>query len=162
MFMVPTLARARLIEDAVRHQRITVRVAKLPIVVVLRSRTISETRGLMKTPVEACSEYSIFDASSAGPPVTGRVAAKGLSNEIHDRGYVIIDGVDGRSPASASPVLTMRAGARKTGLERLSPVYGSSQCPLSQRRLNCTSVLDTGRNTNERRVLLGAERAVVT
>ena len=58
--MVPTLARIRLIEDEARHQRITVRVAKRRNVVVLRSRTISETLGFMKTLVRrAATTYEV-------------------------------------------------------------------------------------------------------
>ncbi len=29
-------------------------------------------------------------------PVTGRIAGKGLVDELHDRGYLVIDGIDGR------------------------------------------------------------------
>lgn len=39
-------------------------------------------------------------------PVTGRIAGKGLADELHDRGYLVVDGIDGRAhylklPASA-------------------------------------------------------------
>ena len=30
-------------------------------------------------------------------PVTGRVAAKGLADELNDRGYIVVDGIDGRA-----------------------------------------------------------------
>lgn len=30
-------------------------------------------------------------------PVTGRIAGKGLADELHDRGYLVVDGVDGRA-----------------------------------------------------------------
>ena len=30
-------------------------------------------------------------------PVIGRIAAKGLADELHDRGYLVVDGVDGRA-----------------------------------------------------------------
>jgi pyruvate/2-oxoglutarate dehydrogenase complex dihydrolipoamide dehydrogenase (E3) component len=53
MFTDPPLARVGLSEDEAQRQGIAVRVAKLPIVAVLRSRTISETRGFMKALVEA-------------------------------------------------------------------------------------------------------------
>ena len=54
MFTDPPLARVGLSEgEAQRHQGIAVRVAKLPIAAVLRSRTISKTRGFMKALVEA-------------------------------------------------------------------------------------------------------------
>jgi pyruvate/2-oxoglutarate dehydrogenase complex dihydrolipoamide dehydrogenase (E3) component len=53
MFTDPPLARVGLSEGDARRQGIAVRVAKLPIAAVLRSRTISETRGFMKALVEA-------------------------------------------------------------------------------------------------------------
>jgi pyruvate/2-oxoglutarate dehydrogenase complex dihydrolipoamide dehydrogenase (E3) component len=48
MFTDPPLARVGLSEAEARQQGIAVRVAKLPIVAVLRTRTTSETRGFMK------------------------------------------------------------------------------------------------------------------
>jgi pyruvate/2-oxoglutarate dehydrogenase complex dihydrolipoamide dehydrogenase (E3) component len=53
MFTDPPLARVGLSEAEAQRRGIDVRVAKLPIVAVLRSRTISETRGFMKALVEA-------------------------------------------------------------------------------------------------------------
>ena len=53
MFTDPPLARVGLSEREAQRQGIAVRVAKLPIVAVLRSRTISETRGFLKALVEA-------------------------------------------------------------------------------------------------------------
>ena len=42
-------------------------------------------------------ELSIWDSQSIAGPVTGRVAAKGLADELTDRPYVVIDGLDGRA-----------------------------------------------------------------
>jgi pyruvate/2-oxoglutarate dehydrogenase complex dihydrolipoamide dehydrogenase (E3) component len=53
MFTDPPLGRVGLNEREARRQGIPVRVATLPIIAVLRSRTISETRGFMKALVEA-------------------------------------------------------------------------------------------------------------
>src|SRR6202023_909523 len=44
-------------EGEARHRGIAVRVATLPIAAVLRSRTISETRGFMKALVEADRDH---------------------------------------------------------------------------------------------------------
>jgi pyruvate/2-oxoglutarate dehydrogenase complex dihydrolipoamide dehydrogenase (E3) component len=52
MFTDPPLARIGLSEDEARRQGIAVRTARLPIVSVLRSRTIAETTGFMKALVE--------------------------------------------------------------------------------------------------------------
>jgi pyruvate/2-oxoglutarate dehydrogenase complex dihydrolipoamide dehydrogenase (E3) component len=53
MFTDPPVARVGLSEIEAQRLGIAVRIAKLPIVAVLRSRTTSETRGFMKALVEA-------------------------------------------------------------------------------------------------------------
>jgi len=46
-------------------------------------------------------ELAVFepdqDADGSGRTILGRVAAKGLADELHDRGYLVIDGVDGKA-----------------------------------------------------------------
>ena len=87
MFTDPPLARVGLSEGEARRQGIAVRVAKLPIAAVLRSRTTSETRGFMKALVEAGGDailgFTMFGAEAgevmavvqtamlAGMPYTG-------------------------------------------------------------------------------------------
>ncbi|WP_255484800.1 DUF3363 domain-containing protein [Acidovorax sp. JMULE5] len=39
-------------------------------------------------------------------PVIGRIAGKGLADELHDRGYLVIDGIDGRAHYLKLPVGT--------------------------------------------------------
>jgi type IV secretory pathway VirD2 relaxase len=68
-------------------------------------------------------EYTIFDPTRSGGRVTGRIASKGLVDELHERGYLIVDGIDGRAhyvalsanaDLAAFPlgsVVTVRAGA---------------------------------------------------
>jgi type IV secretory pathway VirD2 relaxase len=59
--------------------------------------------------------YDIFDPAHASQSVTGRIVAKGLHDELHDRGYVILDGLDGRVHyAALSPTVdftTLQVGA---------------------------------------------------
>ncbi|GLS32447.1 Type IV secretory pathway, VirD2 components (relaxase) [Mesorhizobium albiziae] len=44
------------------------------------------------------SDYAVYDPSEPGTrQIVGRVIARGLSDEINDRHYLIVDGVDGRS-----------------------------------------------------------------
>jgi type IV secretory pathway VirD2 relaxase len=40
--------------------------------------------------------FAVFRADDGSNPVLGKVAALGLSDEINDRHYVVVDGVDGR------------------------------------------------------------------
>jgi type IV secretory pathway VirD2 relaxase len=44
--------------------------------------------------------HQVFDPARSAP-VTGRVVDKGLHDELSDRGYVIVDGVDGRAHYAA-------------------------------------------------------------
>jgi type IV secretory pathway VirD2 relaxase len=39
-------------------------------------------------------------------PVIGRIAGKGLADELHDRGYLVVDGIDGRAHYLKLPVGT--------------------------------------------------------
>jgi len=46
----------------------------------------------------AASDYAIYDPTDVDArPITGRVVRRGLADEINDRHYLIVDGVDGRS-----------------------------------------------------------------
>jgi pyruvate/2-oxoglutarate dehydrogenase complex dihydrolipoamide dehydrogenase (E3) component len=87
MYTDPPLARVGLSQEEAQRQGIAVRIAKLPIVNVLRSRTVSETRGFMKAVVEADGDrilgFTMFGAEAgevmavvqtamlAGMPYTG-------------------------------------------------------------------------------------------
>jgi type IV secretory pathway VirD2 relaxase len=63
-------------------------------------RTLSERGDIIRTLQRAMGkaqhELVIFDPERSRP-VIGRVADKGLANELSDRAYVIADGVDGRA-----------------------------------------------------------------
>ncbi|MHB1648671.1 MAG: DUF3363 domain-containing protein, partial [Cuniculiplasma sp.] len=39
----------------------------------------------------------IFEPGENARPVIGRVAAKGMADELYDRGYLVIDGIDGKA-----------------------------------------------------------------
>jgi pyruvate/2-oxoglutarate dehydrogenase complex dihydrolipoamide dehydrogenase (E3) component len=56
LFTDPQLARVGLNETEARRRGLAVRVAKLPMAAVLRTRTLGETRGFMKTVVDARSD----------------------------------------------------------------------------------------------------------
>jgi pyruvate/2-oxoglutarate dehydrogenase complex dihydrolipoamide dehydrogenase (E3) component len=73
LFTDPQLARVGLSETEARQKNIAIRVAKLPILSVLRSRTISETRGFMKALVEADGDR-ILGFAMLGPEA-GEVVA---------------------------------------------------------------------------------------
>lgn len=45
----------------------------------------------------SATDYVIFDAHAQAKPLVGRLTARGLSDELNDRQYAIIDGLDGRA-----------------------------------------------------------------
>ncbi|WP_439888307.1 DUF3363 domain-containing protein [Pseudomonas sp. MBLB4123] len=51
-------------------------------------------------------ELAVFDSGNGCPAVTGRVVAKGLADELHDRGYLVVDGLDGKAHYLALPART--------------------------------------------------------
>ena len=90
-------------------------------------RSLGERGDIIRTMQRAFSakqrEFSIFEAAKSGTQVTGRIWSKGLADELHERGYLIVDGVDGRAHYVALPagadlahystgaVVTVRGGA---------------------------------------------------
>jgi hypothetical protein len=46
---------------------------------------------------ERSATDQVIEDSSDMPPIVGRVVARGLADELEDRHYLIVDGVDGRS-----------------------------------------------------------------
>lgn len=72
-------------------------------------RRMSERGDIIRTMQRAMSgeerELVVFDGASSRAPVIGRIVDKGLAEQFHDRGYLIVDGIDGRAhyvPLSAS------------------------------------------------------------
>ncbi len=60
-------------------------------------------RALRRAFITQQRELAIFNPTTATATVVGRAAAKGLADELNDRAYFIIDGVDGRAHYVALP-----------------------------------------------------------
>ncbi len=68
-------------------------------------RALGERGDIIRTMQRAMSgqprELAVFEpgqnADGSGRTIIGRVAAKGLADELHDRGYLVIDGTDGKA-----------------------------------------------------------------
>ncbi|HFJ0418705.1 TPA: relaxase/mobilization nuclease domain-containing protein [Pseudomonas aeruginosa] len=64
-------------------------------------RALGERGDIIRTMQRAMSgqprELAVFDPGDDGRTVIGRVAGMGLADELHDRGYLVIDGVDGKA-----------------------------------------------------------------
>ncbi|WP_448101061.1 DUF3363 domain-containing protein [Luteibacter jiangsuensis] len=48
-------------------------------------------------------DFAVFEPGNDGRVVVGRVAAKGLADELYKRGYLVVDGIDGRAHYVALP-----------------------------------------------------------
>lgn len=70
-------------------------------------RAMSERGDIIRTMQRAMSgkqrELAVFQPGEGGPTVVGRVAGKGLADELNDKGYLIVDGVDGKAHYVALP-----------------------------------------------------------
>ncbi len=64
-------------------------------------RTMGERGDIVRTMQRALRgeprELAIPDAMERAGAVVGRIAGKGLADELHERGYLVVDGVDGRA-----------------------------------------------------------------
>ena len=70
-------------------------------------RAMGERGDIIRTMQRAMSgkqrELAVFQPGEAGHTVVGRIASKGLADELHDKGYLIVDGTDGKAHYVALP-----------------------------------------------------------
>lgn len=70
-------------------------------------RAMGERGDIVRTMQRAMSgqqrELAVFQPSEDGRALIGRVAGKGLADELHDKGYLIVDGTDGKAHYVALP-----------------------------------------------------------
>jgi len=70
-------------------------------------RAMGERGDIIRTMQRAMSgkqrELAVFPPGQDGRAIVGRVAGKGLSDELYDKGYLIVDGTDGKAHYVALP-----------------------------------------------------------
>jgi type IV secretory pathway VirD2 relaxase len=70
-------------------------------------RAMGERGDIIRTMQRAMSgkqrELAVFQPGADGHTIVGRVAAKGLADELYDKGYLVIDGTDGKAHYVALP-----------------------------------------------------------
>ncbi len=73
-------------------------------------RAMGERDDIIRTMQRAMSgkqrDLTVFQPGEAGRSVIGRVAGKGLADELYDKGYLIVDGTDGKAHYVALPPRT--------------------------------------------------------
>jgi type IV secretory pathway VirD2 relaxase len=71
-------------------------------------RAMGERGDIVRTMQRAMSgvnrELAVFQPAHDAPPVVGRVVAKGFADELYDRGYLVVDGMDGKAHYVQLPV----------------------------------------------------------
>ena len=64
-------------------------------------RTMGERGDIVRTMQRAMGslqrELAVFEPGKDGSVVVGRIMAKGLADELNDRGYLVVDGLDGKA-----------------------------------------------------------------
>jgi type IV secretory pathway VirD2 relaxase len=58
-------------------------------------------RTMQRAFTRAEREYVIVNPDRMAAPIVGKIAAKGLADELNDRAYLIVDGIDGRAHYAA-------------------------------------------------------------
>ncbi len=70
-------------------------------------RAMGERGDIIRTMHRAMSgqqrELAVFQPGEDGRAIVGRVVGKGLADELHDKGYLIVDGIDGKAHYVALP-----------------------------------------------------------
>ena len=70
-------------------------------------RAMGERGDIIRTMQRAMSgkqcEFAVFQPGADGHTIVGRVAAKGLADELYNKGYLVIDGTDGKAHYVALP-----------------------------------------------------------
>lgn len=73
-------------------------------------RAMGERGDIVRTMQRAMAgtqrDLAVFEAGGSNPNVVGRVMAKGLEDELHDRGYLVVDGLDGKAHYVTLPART--------------------------------------------------------
>ena len=99
-------------------------------------RAMGERGDIIRTMQRAMSgqprELAVFEPGEDGRTVIGRVAAKGLADELLDRGYLIIDGVDGKSHYVA---LNARDAPGNYPTGAVVEVHGSAEVRTADRNI---------------------------
>lgn len=129
----------------------------------------------------APADQVIFDSSAEGAaPIVGRVVMRGLADELHDRHYLIVDGIDGRThyapigrgdavepiPVGAVVKIAPRPGGTREADRTIAEVAGSNggRYTIDAHLRHDPNATDAFAETHERRleamrrVMRGLER----
>ncbi len=126
-------------------------------------RAMGERGDIIRTLQRAFSgherELNIFDPKQIGAKVIGRVAVKGYVDELNERSYLIVDGVDGRAHYVALPpkadlaefergsIVVVRGGADPRPADRIIEAVAQDGLYRTERHL--VTARQSSRNADE-------------
>jgi len=104
-------------------------------------RAMGERGDIIRTMQRAMSgqqrELVVFQPGGDGRAIVGRVAGKGLADELHDKGYLVIDGSDGKAHYVALPP---RAELEQYPTGAVVEVRGSADVRVADRNIAALAV----------------------
>jgi type IV secretory pathway VirD2 relaxase len=88
--------------------------------------TMGERGDILRTMHKALrgEQRELVLETAPATPVLGRIAAKGLADELNDRGYLVVDGIDGRAHYVRLPVGADLAALPMGGIVEVKPAGG--------------------------------------
>lgn len=104
-------------------------------------RAMGERGDIIRTMQRAMSgrqrELAVFEPGSDGRALIGRVAGKGLADELYDKGYLIVDGIDGKAHYVALP---LRSELEQYPSGAVVEVKGSAEVRAADRNIATLAV----------------------
>ncbi|AGH83629.1 relaxase/mobilization nuclease and DUF3363 domain-containing protein [Ralstonia pseudosolanacearum] len=104
-------------------------------------RAMGERGDIIRTMQRAMSgrqrELAIFQPGEDGRAIVGRVIGKGLTDELHDKGYLIVDGTDGKAHYVALPP---RSELEQYPTGAVVEVKGSTEARAADRNIAALAV----------------------
>lgn len=104
-------------------------------------RAMGERGDIIRTMQRAMSgkqrELAVFQPSEDGRAIVGRVVGKGLADELYDKGYLIVDGTDGKAHYVALPP---RSELEQYPTGAVVEVKGSTDARTTDRNIAALSV----------------------
>jgi type IV secretory pathway VirD2 relaxase len=104
-------------------------------------RAMGERGDIIRTMQRAMSgkqrDLAVFQPGEDGRTIVGRVVGKGLADELHDNGYLVIDGTDGKAHYVALPT---RSELEQYPTGAVLQVRGSTDLCVADRNITALAV----------------------
>jgi type IV secretory pathway VirD2 relaxase len=104
-------------------------------------RAMGERGDIIRTMQRAMSgkqrELAVFQPGEDGRAIVGRVVGKGLADELHDKGYLIVDGTDGKAHYVALPP---RSELEQYPTGAVVEVKGSADVRVADRNITALAI----------------------